>query len=144
MFKFLNFKKGSEKTEKQRIGRLGENEAARWLKRNGFKIIDRNYWKPWGEIDLVAQKGQFLHFVEVKTVCLERGELARFDRYEPEDNIHPWKLKRLAKAIESYLLEKFNEEDVLEEPDWQLDALCIYLEKGSEKVLKVEYLEGIG
>ena len=143
MFDFLKFVKRRGETEKQRIGRLGEDEATRWLKKEGFKIIERNYWKPWGEIDIIAQKGQALHFVEVKTVCLERGELARFDRYEPEDNIHPWKLKRLSKAVESYLLEKYGNKDE-EEPDWQMDAVCVYLEKGSEKVLKIEYLEEIG
>ncbi|HQF41152.1 MAG TPA: YraN family protein [Candidatus Paceibacterota bacterium] len=143
MFDFLKFVKRRGETEKQRIGRLGEDEATRWLKKEGFKIIERNYWKPWGEIDIIAQKGQALHFVEVKTVCLERGELARFDRYEPEDNIHPWKLKRLSKAVESYLLEKYGDKDE-EDPDWQMDALCLYLEKGSEKVLKIEYLEEIG
>ena len=139
MFDFLKFVKRRGETEKQRIGRLGEDEATRWLKKEGFKIIERNYWKPWGEIDIIAQKGQALHFVEVKTVCLERGELARFDRYEPEDNIHPWKLKRLSKAVESYLLEKYGDKDE-EDPDWQMDALCLYLEKGSEKVLKIEIL----
>ncbi|HPB60318.1 MAG TPA: YraN family protein [Candidatus Paceibacterota bacterium] len=143
MFDFLKFVKRRGETEKERIGRLGEDEATRWLKKEGFKIIERNYWKPWGEIDIIAQKGQALHFVEVKTVCLERGELARFDRYEPEDNIHPWKLKRLSKAVESYLLEKYGDKDE-EDPDWQMDALCLYLEKGSEKVLKIEYLEEIG
>lgn len=143
MFDFLKFVKRRGETEKQRIGRLGEDEATRWLKKEGFKIIERNYWKLWGEIDIIAQKGQALHFVEVKTVCLERGELARFDRYEPEDNIHPWKLKRLSKAVESYLLEKYGDKDE-EDPDWQMDALCLYLEKGSEKVLKIEYLEEIG
>ena len=143
MFDFLKFVKRRGETEKQRIGRLGEDEATRWLKKECFKIIERNYWKPWGEIDIIAQKGQALHFVEVKTVCLERGELARFDRYEPEDNIHPWKLKRLSKAVESYLLEKYGDKDE-EDPDWQMDALCLYLEKGSEKVLKIEYLEEIG
>jgi len=142
MFDFLKFVKRRGETEKERIGRLGEDEATRWLKKEGFKIIERNYWKPWGEIDLVAQKGQALHFVEVKTVCVGRGELARFDRYEPEDNIHPWKLKRLAKAVESYLLEKYGNKDE-EEPDWQMDAVCVYLEKGSEGVLKVEYVEEI-
>lgn len=143
MLKFLNWGKKGTRTEKQRIGQLGENEAFSWLKKEGFKILDRNYWKPWGEIDLVAQKGQNLHFVEVKTICLDRGDLASFDRYSPEDNLHPWKLKRLNKTIETYLLEKFGD-DGDNEPDWQLDAICVYLEQGSEKVLKIEYLREIG
>ena len=45
--------------------------------------------------------------------------------------------------MESYLLEKYGDKDE-EDPDWQMDALCLYLEKGSEKVLKIEYLEEIG
>jgi putative endonuclease len=52
-------------TNKQKVGRLGEDLAALFLKEKGFAIIDRNYWKPWGEIDLVAQKRGELRFLVV-------------------------------------------------------------------------------
>jgi len=55
------------KTHKQKIGQIGEEIAENYLRENKFRIISRNYRKPWGEIDLIVQKGKSLHFVEVKT-----------------------------------------------------------------------------
>lgn len=48
-------------------GRLGELEAAKFLERNGYRVLERNYRCKYGEIDLVARDGQTIVFVEVKT-----------------------------------------------------------------------------
>jgi len=128
----------SRETSKQTIGRKGEDEAVKYLKAKGFQILDRNYRKPWGELDIVAQKGSSLYFVEVKTVTRQwAGGGGNF--YEPEDNIHPWKIKRLSRAIQTYLLEK----KIDDEANWQVDAISVYLEEGSGKLLKIEQLEDI-
>lgn len=139
------------KTEKQIIGQKGEDEAVKYLKAKGFYVLDRNYRKPWGELDIVAKKGEWLYFVEVKTVTRRvpetKSQIPRDfvsgnwgdDNYEPEDNIHPWKIKRLQRAINTYLLEK----KINDEADWQVDAISVYLEKGSNKVLKIEHLRDI-
>ena len=42
--------------------------------KRGFKIIERNYLKKWGEIDIVAVKNRKYYFVEVKTVSRENLE----------------------------------------------------------------------
>src|SRR3989344_6789895 len=119
--------------KKQIIGRKGEDEAARYLEKRGFAILERNYWKPWGEIDLVLQRGSEIRFVEVKTVSrVTMGE----DDYEPEDNIHPWKRKRLRRIIETYILAKDLDDDV----DWQIDVISIYLNSAGD-LLKIEWLE---
>ena len=140
--------KSKTKTEKQITGQIGEDEAAKYLKAKGFRILDRNYRKPWGELDIVAQKGSVLYFVEVKTVTRQslgselpnpRGLASWEGEYEPEDNIHPWKIKRLSRAIQTYLLEK----KIDDEAEWQVDAISVYLEEGSGKVLKIDYLEDI-
>lgn len=47
-------------------GRFAERQAARFLKKSGYRILDKNYRTRSGEIDLVAEKGEFLVFVEVK------------------------------------------------------------------------------
>jgi putative endonuclease len=136
------------KTEKQIIGQKGEDEAVKYLKNKGFSILDRNYRKPWGELDIIAQKGIVLYFVEVKTVTRQnlgaelRGfgsSAPKFDFYEPEDNIHPWKIKRLSRAIQTYLLEK----KIDDEADYQIDSISVYLEKGTDQLLKIEHLEDI-
>ncbi|MFA5023098.1 MAG: YraN family protein [Candidatus Paceibacterota bacterium] len=133
--------KVSCRTAKQIIGQIGEDEAVKYLKNKGFSILDRNYRKPWGELDIVAQNGAVLYFVEVKTVTrLPREALAKWgDDYEPEDNIHPWKIKRLSRAIQTYLLEK----KIDDEADYQIDSISVYLEKGTDRLLKIEYLEDI-
>lgn len=125
-------------TTKQITGRVGEEAAGVFLKKHNFSIIDRNYRRSWGEIDIIAQKGDYLHFVEVKTVTRDHLDTAcpSDDRYEPEDNIHPWKRKRLRRIIETYLTaKKYNSE-------WQVDSIAVYLNKEG-KVLKVDWLEDI-
>jgi len=59
------------KTEKQKIGDLGEGIACDYLKAKGHQIIERNYWKPWGEIDIIVEKEGVVGFIEVKTVSRE-------------------------------------------------------------------------
>jgi putative endonuclease len=49
------------------LGARGEREAARWLRRQGFRILVRGYRTPRGEIDLIAREGDTLVFIEVKT-----------------------------------------------------------------------------
>jgi putative endonuclease len=53
-------------TRFQRFGQTAENQAARHLKRQGYRIVIRNYRTPVGEIDIIAQQGNSLVFVEVK------------------------------------------------------------------------------
>jgi len=54
--------------DKDTIGRWGERLAVQWLRRNGRKILYRNYRAPQGgEVDIVARHGDTLTFVEVKT-----------------------------------------------------------------------------
>lgn len=52
---------------KEQIGTAGEQIAARHLKKKKFRIVERNYRCKLGEIDIVATKGEYLVFVEVKT-----------------------------------------------------------------------------
>ena len=53
--------------EKDVLGRAGEKAAADFLREKGYKILQQNYLLPDGEIDIVAQDGQTLVIVEVKT-----------------------------------------------------------------------------
>lgn len=51
----------------KRLGARGERLACKHLKRNGYKILERNYKNPFGEVDVIARKGDVVAFVEVKT-----------------------------------------------------------------------------
>ena len=130
-----------KRTKKRKTGDLGENIACRFLVKHGFEIIEKNYLKKWGEIDIIARKGEKLHFVEVKSVTRENLEHLRpeTDDYRPEDNLHPWKLKRLSRVIQTYLL-GYNRGQ--EEADWQFDVAVVYLDQKGMQA-KVNYLEDI-
>ncbi len=51
----------------KKLGAKGEKTARKYLKRHGWKIIKKNYVSPFGEIDIIVQKGEVMAFVEVKT-----------------------------------------------------------------------------
>lgn len=77
------------------IARIGEEEAASFLQKLDYKIIERNFRKGYGEIDIIALKNEILIFVEVKTrTTINFGA--------PFEAITPWKLKSLIKTAQFY------------------------------------------
>jgi Holliday junction resolvase-like predicted endonuclease len=142
--------KTDNRTEKRKIGDIGENIACKFLMKRGFEILEKNYLKKWGEIDIIARKGNKLHFVEVKSVTRESIKYVspETDTYRPEDNLHPWKLKRLSRVIQTYLLGYRGNGDVsylpaqAGETDWQFDVAVVYLNLKSMEA-KVNYMEDI-
>ncbi len=133
-----NFSK--DPTEKQKLGAIGEDAVCEHLKKQGFSILDRNYLKKWGELDIVAKKDKKIHFVEVKSVSRDLGvtHVTPNDSYNPEDNMHPWKLQRLARTIQSYLLDK----DIPDDVDWQFDLATVYVDI-NKRLSRVQLLEDI-
>ncbi len=101
-----------------KIGSVGEDIAVKHLVKQGYKILDKNYRKKWGEIDIVAEKKKILHFVEVKTVSC----VTKFDEYYPEENVHYFKKQRLARAINTYLAEK----RVSYETEFVVDVVAVF------------------
>jgi len=136
--------KVDKRTEKRKLGDIGENVACIFLAKSGFEIIERNYSRKWGEIDIIAKKDGLLHFVEVKSARLlpteslpESGRVSRVtDKYRPEDNMHPWKLKRLSRAMQTYLLEKKLDSD------WQLDLVTVKIDTKNRQA-RAEIMENI-
>jgi putative endonuclease len=128
------------KTTKRQTGDLGEGVACKYLETKGFRILERNYLRPWGEIDIVAEDGSGIRFVEVKSVTRATGEGSgsRITGFRPEENVHPAKLKRLHRAIQTYLLDH----KVPESKAWQVDVACVYLDFSTRRA-KVELLENV-
>ena len=59
--------------QKQKYGQQGEDLACKYLKKHGYKILERNFrCRRFGEIDIVASKAGVLSFIEVKTRCSSR------------------------------------------------------------------------
>ena len=134
------------RTEKRRLGDLGENIACDFLIRRGYEIIEKNYLEKWGEIDIVAKRGKIMHFVEVKSVrsylqpvphVTNRGVThGTQSGYRPEDNMHPWKLKRLGRTIQTYLLHKKLD------CDWQIDLITVKINMETRRA-QVELIDNI-
>ncbi|MGB9691009.1 MAG: YraN family protein [Candidatus Sumerlaeaceae bacterium] len=83
-------------TLNRQLGDKGEEIAARFLANEGFRIIERNYRCPAGEIDIIAERNDRLHFVEVKT----RSTL---DKFAPEDAVDSEKRRHIRRAARHYL-----------------------------------------
>src|SRR3989338_10454853 len=115
----------SSKTRKE-VGAIGENVAVEYLKRHGFSIRDRNITKKTGELDIIAEKENTLHFVEVKTILAEEFPLAECkgeDVYDPSLNLHEAKVRKVARTGEWYVLEKNWE------GEWQVDGILVWLRR---------------
>jgi putative endonuclease len=122
-------------------GQIGEGIAANFLAKKGHSVVFRNYRRKWGEIDIISEKDNEIHFVEVKTVSRKSfgGHFEQeINNYRPEDNMHTWKLKRLQRVIQTYLLEKYKKE----EPGWQFDLACVFLDQ-EKRVAKVKFIENL-
>lgn len=115
---------GSNGESRQSVGRMGEEIASQFLVRRGFKILERNFRKPWGEIDIIAEKRNTIRFVEVKTVSRETlPDVSReSDNYRPEEQVHPWKLRKIARTAEMYM----NATDSKKE--YQIDVVGVFLD----------------
>lgn len=126
------------KTTKRTLGDVGEKIAAEFLIKRGIEVIDRNYLRKWGEIDIVGRKGELIRFVEVKSVSCESLDTVTHgtSAYRPEENVHPQKLKRLSRAIQTYLLEKNLE------CEWQLDVITVRIDEKNRRA-RVEMIENV-
>ncbi len=87
------------------LGKLGEEKAVEYLQKNGYTILQTNWVYLKAEIDIIAQKGDVLAVVEVKT----RSSL---DFGLPQDFVKPKKIQLLVKAINEYVVQNDIDADV--------------------------------
>jgi putative endonuclease len=121
-----------------KVGKFGEDIACLFLKKHGYKILERNYLKKWGELDIVAKKAKKLCFVEVKTVSCEMSEdVTTSNNYRPEDNMHPAKIKKFTRVIQTYLQEKGTEK-----AEWSAALIAIRVDT-AKKLAKVRFIENL-
>ena len=125
-------------SETQKIGKIGESVAVKFLVKHGFSILDRNYTKKWGEIDIIAEKKNKKYFVEVKSKRVSDINFAfSSEMNRPEENMHIWKMKRLRRVVETYLISKR-----IGDIDWQFDLLVVYLDT-DKRIAKVKVVDNI-
>jgi len=83
-------------TGRAQLGQAGERYAERFLRKNGYRIVTRNYRCGVGELDLVALDGRTIVFVEVKTRTTD-------SHADPQDAVTPTKQHRLANAAQAFI-----------------------------------------
>lgn len=123
------------------IGRIGEDIAAKWCKTHGSEVLERNYLKKYGEIDIVAREtDKTIHFIEVKTVSYETKQqlntAVSHGTWRPEENVHTQKQLRLSRTIQAWLFEhKYDGK-------WQIDILAIRIVP-REKYCTVKHISNV-
>ena len=83
-------------------GNLSESVVCDFLVSRGYEILDRNYLRKWGELDIVASKEGSLHFIEVKSDFRKNKN----DGYRAEELMHNLKQRRLSRMVATYLEDK--------------------------------------
>jgi Holliday junction resolvase-like predicted endonuclease len=132
-----------------KIGKFGEDIACMFLMKHGYKIVERNYSRKWGELDIVAKKAGKICFVEVKTVSCEMsseidgfsgisgGCVTRATGYRPEDNMNKRKITKFLRIIQTYIVEKH-----MEKVEWSMALVAMRVDTAKKKA-KVRFIENL-
>lgn len=107
---------------KKLLGRKGEKLVAEYLKKQGCKILTKNYRTPFGEADIIAKDGDEVLFIEVKTRTSD-------DYGSPAESVVKRKRERYVQIAKFYWLETG------EEPNARFDVAEVYADG------KIEYIE---
>ena len=108
------------------FGDKSETLATGFLEQEGYVILERNYFaRKLGEIDIIAQRDDILHFIEVKS-----GKYDKYDSFDPVYNVTPAKLRKVINSAQYYL--KVKRLDMA----FSIDALIV---RGDE----VEFIENV-
>lgn len=122
-------------TKKAELGKYGEDLACNYLKTKKYRIIERNFRKPWGELDIIAlAPDRTLVFIEVKTVQQygNTGEL------NPEEQMTFSKMRKFKRTAELYAGER--QELFNDKKGWRLDLLALTI---TDKDFVIKHYENI-
>ncbi len=111
----------------QKTGALGENFAAEYYEKRGFKIVARNYHSRYGEIDVIAENDFYVVFCEVKTRSVKAA-------VRPAASVGKSKIKKLTLTAMKFL----SENDRNKQPRFDVFELW---QSGGE-IVKFELIEG--
>ena len=119
-------------TKQTEFGSLAEKYASGFLRTRNYSILANNYSKPWGEIDIIAEKDEVLVFVEVKANSKD------IPGFEPELRVNRNKIKKIIRAARTYLADKRYGPD----QEWQIDIISIIIDN-QRKVAKIKHFKNI-
>lgn len=110
-------------------GQQGEQAAARYLRAQGLRIIAKNVRYACGEIDLIAEDGKTLVFIEVR--LRQHNALV-----SAAESITPSKQQKWKRAAQQYLQENYRQM-----PDCRFDAVLLAADK--DRIVHIEWIKGI-
>lgn len=112
----------------KQTGDIGEKYTERYLKKNGYKILERNFRLKCGEIDIIAQKGEYIIFTEVKTRSV--NYIAR-----PYEAVDKAKIAKIRKTAAMYVAQKQLN------AYFRFDVSEVFTDAKSGKVTGINYIE---
>jgi len=112
-------------SQKRKFGNIGEEIACKFLLGKGHKILETNFQKRIGEIDIISELDGKLHFIEVKTRT--KTAIGKFGL--PQEAVNFYKRRKLIKTALFYLLESRRSENT----QWQIDVIAITIDKEKRK-----------
>jgi putative endonuclease len=115
------------------LGFFAEHYASEYLKSKNYTILGHNYRKPWGEIDVIAEKEGVVIFVEVKASAKD------IPGFEPELRVNADKRHRMARIARTYL----SDHNYPADQPWQMDVLAVAFvkERGVAKIRHYKNIE---
>ena len=111
--------------ERQILGETGEEAAFEFLKKEGYRILERNYTTPLGEIDIIAQDNDCLVFVEVKS-------LSDTSYILPQEMLNKRKQEQIIRVALSYLKAKG-----LQSADCRFDCVAVVFSPGRKPEIEL-------
>lgn len=118
-----------KKSARQRFGASGERLATHWLEQQGYRIVARNWHCAYGELDIVAEYGGEVIFVEVKA---RRGDAMG----TPEEAVTPAKQRRLILSAQSFLAERGEEQRL-----YRIDVITVAVSPAG-RLLTIQHYPG--
>ena len=117
-----------KKFSTQNIGEKGEEYTVKFLEKKKYKILERNYSKRYGEIDIIAENKNYIVFVEVKTRHKDSMTSAA-------DAVNRQKQIRIIKTASLYLSENETEKFC------RFDVCEVYINSDNLKLVDINYIE---
>ncbi len=113
---------------KRKFGIIGEKIAQKYLKNNGYKIIENNYYTRNGEIDIIANKEKYIVFVEVKTRTNEKYG-------KPSEAVNKTKKLHMRRSAAIFLRENNFSKFII-----RFDVIEVYMINGKCKINHIKQI----
>ncbi len=116
-------------TFKKAVGNCGESIVADYLEKKGYKILERNFRSKRNEIDVIAEDGDFIVFVEVKTTSSDKAESFKL----PSEAVDKNKKERIIECARDYIMKRrcsYN--------GYRFDVIEVYLNRDTPEINHIE------